>query len=56
MGMINNFQLKNNNNNVDNSASGSKAAVPYAARQTPEEALPRALGGWSGWCLLAKLT
>lgn len=28
--MINDFQLKNNNNNADNNASGSKAAVPYA--------------------------
>lgn len=56
MDIINDFQLKNNSNNADNNASGSEAAVPYAARQTPEESLPRALGGLPGLCLLAKLT
>ena len=44
MDIINDFQLKNNNSNVDNSAAGSEDAVPYAARQTPEESRTKGTG------------
>lgn len=51
--MINDFQLKNNNNDVDNNASGSKAAVPYACckaktRGTATESPRRP--GWAEPC------